>query len=912
MTNSTLTPQKLAPPGRTRRDRKAAEMEARTRLVGERLVEVSSRPAARVLQDVHATAQGLRNDEAADRLERHGANVVAHERAPRWFIQLAKAYWNPFILVLVVLDAVMLWQWLQVADEEPFDPGIAILGAMVLVSGLLRFWQEYRSGRSAAALRALVTTTCAVVRREGRGDAPATVEIPMDQVVPGDVVRLAAGDLVPADLRLLTAKDLMVSQAALSGESMPVAKADTRLHDYGQTLTNDPVEADNLALMGTSVTSGAATGVVVATGQDTYFGSMAGSLTGERPQTGFDTGVRKVSFLLIRFMLVMVPVVFAVNGFTKGDWDEAFMFALAVAVGLTPEMLPMVVTTNLARGAVAMSRRKVVVKRLNAIQNLGAMDVLCTDKTGTLTEDRIVLDRYLDVRGQEDSEVLEYAYLNSHFQTGLRNLMDQAVIDRVLEAEEVVVDARFTKVDEIPFDFARRRMSVVLGRNSLAATGRADEHILITKGAVEEVLALCTHMTEQDKTVELTRELRREVTRTAEDNNRQGLRVLAVATRRLTAERTACTVDDETGLTLIGFLAFLDPPKADAAAALGALADKGVAVKVVTGDNELVAARVCADVGIDVGVVVTGREIDAMDERELRVLARTTTVFAKINPVQKARIVRALQAEGHTVGFLGDGINDAAALHDADVGISVDSAVDIAKESADIILLEKDLMVLEQGVEQGRTTFGNTIKYIKMTASSNFGNVFSVLVASAFIPFQPMLAIHLLVQNLAYDISQLATPWDRMDPEYLRKPRTWDAKGIARFMLCVGPISSVFDIITFLVMWNVFGANSEAHQTLFQSGWFIEGLLSQTLIVHMIRTRKIPFIQSRASAPVLVMTALVVALGIFLPFSPLASALSMEPLPMGYFPWLIGILLTYCALTQVVKTWYIRRFSTWL
>ncbi|MGX8908960.1 magnesium-translocating P-type ATPase [Streptomyces netropsis] len=912
MTNSTLTPQKLAPPGRTRRDRRAAEMEARTRLVGEHLADVSSRPAARVLQDVHATAQGLRNDEAADRLERHGANVVAHERAPRWFVQLAKAYWNPFILVLVVLDAVMLWQWLQVADEEPFDPGIAILGTMVLVSGLLRFWQEYRSGRSAAALRALVTTTFAVVRREGRGDAPATVEIPMDQVVPGDVVRLAAGDLVPADLRLLTAKDLMVSQAALSGESLPVAKADTRLHDYGQTLTSDPVEADNLALMGTSVTSGAATGVVVATGQDTYFGSMAGSLTGERPQTGFDTGVRKVSFLLIRFMLVMVPVVFAVNGFTKGDWDEAFMFALAVAVGLTPEMLPMVVTTNLARGAVAMSRRKVVVKRLNAIQNLGAMDVLCTDKTGTLTEDRIVLDRYLDVRGQEDSEVLEYAYLNSHFQTGLRNLMDQAVIDRVLEAEEVVVDARFTKVDEIPFDFARRRMSVVLGRNSLATTGPADEHILITKGAVEEVLALCTHMTEQGRTVELTRELRREVTRTAEDNNRQGLRVLAVATRRLTAERTAYTVDDETGLTLIGFLAFLDPPKADAAAALGALADKGVAVKVVTGDNELVAARVCADVGIDVGVVVTGREIDAMDERELRVLARTTTVFAKTNPVQKARIVRALQAEGHTVGFLGDGINDAAALHDADVGISVDSAVDIAKESADIILLEKDLMVLEQGVEQGRTTFGNTIKYIKMTASSNFGNVFSVLVASAFIPFQPMLAIHLLVQNLAYDISQLATPWDRMDPEYLRKPRTWDARGIARFMLCVGPISSVFDIITFLVMWNVFGANSEAHQTLFQSGWFIEGLLSQTLIVHMIRTRRIPFIQSRASAPVLVMTGLVMALGIFLPFSPLASALSMEPLPMGYFPWLIGILLTYCALTQVVKTWYIRRFSTWL
>ncbi|MFE5867667.1 magnesium-translocating P-type ATPase [Streptomyces roseifaciens] len=916
MTNTTLTPRKLAPPGRTRRERKAAELEARTRAAGDRLARISGWPAAQVLQDTRATPHGLRRDDAELRLARGGANVVAHDTGPRWYAQLAKAFWNPFIMILAVLLVIMYVQWLQVADEEPFDPKIPIIGAMVLVSGLLRFWQEHRSAGAAAALRALVTTTTAVRRREGHGAAPATVEIPMDRVVVGDVVSLSAGDLVPADLRLLTAKDLMVGQAALSGESLPVAKADTRTHDYGQSTTTDPVEADNLCLMGTSVTSGTATGVVVATGADTYFGSMAGSLVGERPETSFDTGVKKVSFLLIRFMLVMVPLVFAVNGFTKGDWNEAFMFAVAVAVGLTPEMLPMVVTTNLARGAVAMARRKVVVKRLNAIQNLGAMDVLCTDKTGTLTEDRIVLDRYLDVHGREDAEVLEYAYLNSHFQTGLRNLMDQAVIDRVLEAEEVVVDARFTKVDEIPFDFARRRMSVVLRRNDLdgPASGEpaAGEHRIITKGAVEEVLALCTHMAEDGRRTELDAGLRRRVTRTAEDHNRQGLRVLAVATRTLPAERETYGVADEDGLTLVGFLAFLDPPKADAAAALQALAEMGVAVKVVTGDNELVAARVCADVGIDVGAVVTGAVLDTLDETELRALVRATTVFAKTNPVQKARIVRALQAEGHTVGFLGDGINDAAALRDADVGISVDTAVDIAKESADIILLEKDLTVLERGVEQGRTTFGNTIKYIKMTASSNFGNVFSVLVASAFIPFQPMLAIHLLVQNLAYDVSQLATPWDRMDPEYLREPRTWDAKGIARFMLFIGPISSVFDITTFLVLWHVFGADSEAGQTLFQSGWFVEGLLSQTLIVHMIRTRKVPFIGSRASVPVMVMTAVVMAFGIFLPFSPLAPALSMEPLPMGYFPWLIAILLAYCALTQAVKTWYVRRFNTWL
>ncbi|MFD4864167.1 magnesium-translocating P-type ATPase [Streptomyces sp. NPDC058412] len=901
------TPTKLAPPGRSRRERRSAELESRTRLVGERLAETSARPVVRVLQSVDASHHGLTHAEAALRLERHGPNVVAQERAPRWYVQLAKAFWNPFIAVLVFLAAVMYWQ-------DPADPGVVILSVMVGISGLLRFWQEYRSGRAADALKRLVTTTCAVQRRAGSGSGPTTFEVPMDRVVPGDVVRLAAGDLAPADLRLIGAKDLMVSQAALSGESLPVAKADTGTcgEDLGRQPATDPVEADNLVLMGTSVTSGTATGVVVATGSDTYFGSMAGSLVGERPQTNFDTGVRKVSFLLIRFMLVMVPVVFMINGFTKGDWDEAFLFGIAVAVGLTPEMLPMVVSANLARGAVAMAKRKVVVKRLNAIQNLGAMDVLCTDKTGTLTEDRIVLDRYLDVHGNEDNEVLEYGYLNAHFQTGLRNLMDQAVIDRVNEAEEVVVDARFSMVDEIPFDFARRRMSVILNRNSMVGDAGRTEHVMITKGAVEEVLDLCTHMTDRGTVVELTEQLRWHVTRIAEDNNRRGLRVLAVATRTVGTPRDTYTVADEDRLTLVGFLAFLDPPKADAGRALQGLADKGVAVKVVTGDNDLVAARVCADVGIEVGHVVLGSEIDGLDEPELRALAARTTVFAKVNPVQKARIVRALQADGHTVGFLGDGINDAAALRDADVGISVDTAVDIAKESADIILLEKDLTVLEQGVVQGRTTFGNTIKYIKMTASSNFGNVFSVLVASAFIPFQPMLAIMLLVQNLVYDISQLATPWDRMDEEYLRKPRNWDAKGIGRFMITIGPVSSIFDISMFLIMWHVFAADSEASQSLFQSGWFIEGLLSQTLIVHMIRTRRIPFIQSRASWPVMVTTVLAVLTGLWLPFSPLAPTLGFVALPASYFPWLIGVLLAYCTLTQLVKTWYIRTFDTWL
>jgi Mg2+-importing ATPase len=880
-------------------------LEARARAVAVDLAAVSHRPADVTLELLGVSRKGLTDEKSVQRRHQFGPNIIAQERAVHWGIHLLRSFWNPFILVLVCLAGVMSLQ-------APGDPGVVILTTMVAVSGLLRFWQESRSGRSARALTALVTTTTAVQRRAFRHSTPKTVEVPLEDVVPGDIVHLAAGDLVPADLRLLSAKDLMVSQAALSGESLPVAKADTREGARGQVETSDPVEANNLCLMGTSVTSGTGTGVVVATGSDTYFGSMAGSLSALRPETTFDVGVREVSFLLIRFMLVMVPVVFVINGLTKNNWSEAFMFAVAVAVGLTPEMLPMVVTTNLARGAVGMAKRKVVVKRLNSIQDLGSMDVLCTDKTGTLTEDRIVLNRCLDVYGFEDDAVLQYAYLNSHFQSGLRNLLDKAVVDRVHEGERIVLDAAFTKVDEIPFDFARRRMSVILGRGALVGCTEEDEHVLICKGAVEEVLELCAWMKDGERTVALTEELRRQVADTAEEHNRQGLRVLAVATRIFPGDRDTYGMRDETHLALVGFLTFLDPPKLDAAAALRGLAELGITVKVVTGDSELVAARVCADVGIPGGRVVSGSMVDDMDDSQLRTCVADHTVFAKANPMQKARIVRALQSAGHTVGFLGDGINDAAALRESDVGISVDTAVDIAKESADIILLEKDLTVLEQGVLQGRTTFGNTIKYIKMTASSNFGNVFSVLVASTLIPFQPMLAIHLLVQNLAYDISQLATPWDRMDPEYLRKPRNWDPSGIGRFMLLIGPISSIFDITTFLLMWHVFGANSAAHQSLFQSGWFIEGLLSQTLIVHMIRTRKIPFIQSRASLPVLIMTGAVMAFGIFLPFSPFASYVALQSLPLSYFPWLIATLLAYCALTQLVKTWYISRFQTWL
>jgi Mg2+-importing ATPase len=648
--------------------------------------------------------------------------------------------------------------------------------------------------------------------------------------------------------------------------------------------------------------SGSATAVVVATGARTYLGSLARTIVGERVQTSFDRGVNSVSWLLIRFMLVMVPIVLAINWYDKGSFWEAFLFALSVAVGLTPEMLPLIVTANLAKGALAMSKRKVVVKRLNAIQNFGAMDVLCTDKTGTLTLDKIVLERHLDLYGEESDEALEYGYLNSRFQTGLKNLMDKAVLThRDLE----VVAQHYRIVDEIPFDFQRRRMSVVLGN------GDGNE-LLVCKGAVEEMLSICSSAKTEDAIVPMTDEMRAEIKAMTRGLNEDGLRVLVVAIKRQPPAGRAYGVADESGLTAVGCLAFLDPPKDSAATAIAALHHHGVEVKVITGDNEAVTRKICREVGLNVEHSAQGKHIEPLNDDELDALVKRTTVFAKMSPLQKARVVKSLQRQGHTVGFLGDGINDAPALREADVGISVDTATDIAKESADIILLEKNLMVLEEGVLEGRVTFGNIIKYIKMTASSNFGNMFSVLVASAFLPFLPMLPLQILVLNLLYDISQLSIPFDRMDDEYLRKPRKWDASDIGRFMVWIGPVSSIFDITTFLLLWYLFGANSNAHQSFFQSGWFIESLLTQTLIVHMIRTRRIPFLQSIASAPVLALTTAIIIIGMLIPFTAIGGKLGMVPLPGIYFGWLALTVLTYCVLTQLVKLVYIKRYGRWL
>ncbi|MBS0898595.1 magnesium-translocating P-type ATPase [Pantoea dispersa] len=871
--------------------------------------------ADETLLRLRSDALGLVEREAEARLQIYGRNQVEHDKAPPALVQLIQAFNNPFIYVLLALALVSFFTdyWMPLRHGEETDlTGVIIIVTMVTLSGLLRFWQEFRTNKAAQALKSMVRTTATVLRRESVQQAPQKQEVDITSLVPGDIIYLSAGDLVPADVRLLDSRDLFISQAILTGESLPVEKYDVTGHVASkQASASDKdaslLELGSVCLMGTNVSSGSAKAVVVATGGETYFGSLAKSIVGNRTQTAFDRGVNSVSWLLIRFMLVMVPVVLLINGLTKGDWLDASLFALAVAVGLTPEMLPMIVSSNLAKGAIAMSRRKVIVKRLNAIQNLGAMDILCTDKTGTLTQDNIILEHHLDCAGVDNSRVLMLSWLNSHYQSGTPNLMDRAILRYGKGRISADMSDYYSKVDELPFDFVRRRVSVVVRDR------RLNQQMLICKGAVEEMLSIASAEREGKLIQPLNETRRAELLALAHQYNQQGFRVLLVASRALAEPglQQALSVADEQGLTIEGLLTFLDPPKESAAKAITALNENGVTVKVLTGDNPVVTARICQQVGIDCGEILTGEAIAAMSDEQLAQAAARSSVFAKLTPLQKSRILRALQQQGHTVGFLGDGINDAPALRDADVGISVDSAADIAKESSDIILLEKDLMVLEEGVMKGRETFGNIIKYLNMTASSNFGNVFSVLVASAFIPFLPMLAIHLLIQNLMYDLSQLALPWDKMDREFLRKPRKWDARNIKRFMLWIGPTSSIFDITTFALMWYVFAANTPAMQSLFQSGWFVEGLLSQTLVVHMLRTRKIPFIQSRAALPVLLTTACVMIAGILLPFSPLGAMVGLVPLPWSYFPWLLATLLGYCLVAQGMKTLYIKRFGQW-
>ena len=870
------------------------------------LAAAESEPAA-LLARLDSHADGLSRSRIEDIRKRAGLNEVEHEKPLPWWRHLWLAYRTPFSLLLTVLAVVS-----YVTEDLK---ATIVISAMVVLATVIRFWQETKSNKAAEELKAMVRTTATVIRQDITADAAPVFkeyfgvqihtkpahreEIPIRELVPGDIVVLSAGDMIPGDCRVLTAKDLFVSQAAMTGESLPVEKFPMlRNRNSGNTF-----ELENLLFMGTNVVSGSATAVVVHTGNRTYFGALAARVvSADAVATQFQVGVNQVSWLMIRFILVMTPLVLLLNGFTKGDWVEAFLFALSIAVGLTPEMLPMIVTSTLAKGAVLLSRKKVIVKRLDAIQNFGAMDVLCTDKTGTLTQDKIALERHTDVWGDDSDTVLEYAYLNSYYQTGLKNLLDVAVLTHAELHRELEIATTFRKVDEVPFDFQRRRMSVVVAEHD-------EHHLLICKGALDEILGACTRVRHGGMDEPLTEALLARVREVTASLNEEGLRVVAVAAKELPPAKETYGLVDECELTLIGYVTFLDPPKETAAPALKALSDHGVTVKVLTGDNELVTAKICRQVGLDVNHILVGSEVDAMSDADLKQALDTRHIFARLTPAQKDRIVRTLKSSGHVVGFMGDGINDAAALRTADIGISVDSGVDIAKEAADIILLEKSLLVLEEGVVEGRKTFVNMLKYIKMAASSNFGNVFSVLIASAFLPFLPMLPIQLLVQNLLYDISQVAIPFDNVDEELLTKPQRWNPGELGRFMLFFGPISSLFDLLTFALMWFVFGANNPERQTLFQSGWFVEGLLTQTLIVHAIRTQKIPFVQSNAAPALLLTTGAIIAIGIFLPLGPTHDYFKMQPLPALYFPFLAAILVGYVTLTQAMKGFYARRYG---
>jgi len=848
------------------------------------LLEKARTDADTVLGQLHSRLGGLSEAEVESRLKQVGANEIARQKRQSVLMRLLSNVKNPLVLLLLALGVLSY----LTGDQR----ATVVIFVMVVLGVVLRFFQELRADNAAAKLQAMVGNTATVVR-DGKDQ-----EVPLKMLVPGDIIRLAAGDMVPADARLLSAKDLFLNQAALTGEALPVErKAATPAADM-----QNPLDLSNLCFLGSNVESGSATAVVIHTGNRTYFGSLAAGIVGQRQSTSFDLGINKFTWLMIRFIAVMVPAVFLINGFFRHNWLDAFLFAMAVAVGLTPEMLPMIVTVNLSKGALAMARKKVIVKRLNAIQNFGAMDVLCTDKTGTLTQGKVVLEKYLDVNGDADEKVLHYGYLNSYHHTGLKNLLDQAILDHEELEERLKAKEKFKKIDEIPFDFVRRRMSVVVEDETGLNT-------LICKGAVEEVLSQCTRVDVKGQVIPVEPEHDAKRRQIADDLNGQGFRVIALAYKEMpgASDDPVYSVKDESDLVLLGFLAFLDPPKDTATEALKRLHGLNVTVKVLTGDNEIITAHICKEVGMPVEHLLLGSQIETMSEPELATAASATSVFARLAPAHKERIIRALQSQGHVLGFLGDGINDAPALKAADVGISVDSAVDIAKESSDIILLENSLLVLEQGVLEGRRVFGNIVKYIKMAASSNFGNMFSVVGASAFLPFLPMLPIQVLSTNLLYDFSQTTIPTDGVDADWLTKPRQWTIGTILRFILFIGPISSIFDYLTFFIMLYVFKCwNNPA---LFHTGWFVESLFTQTLIIHVIRTNKIPFIQSRASWPLILTSLAIVAVGAWLTVSPLATTLGFVPLPPSFWLFLAAMLLGYALLTQVVKTWFVRRFG---
>ena len=893
-----------------------------------RIQFAATHPTQETLGYLNTTLCGLERGKVEENRSEYGSNKVTREKKKTLPQRLAGAFINPFTAILFCLALVssftdMIFPHFSLFGCVPKDFDcltVVIILTMVFLSGTLRFVQESRSGNAAEKLLAMITTTCTVTRK-----GQEMAEIPLDEVVVGDIVHLSAGDMLPADVRILDAKDLFVSQASLTGESEPIEKI-PMVNETRDAIT----DYTNIAFMGSNVISGSASAVVVTVGDHTLFGSMASEVAHEAVETSFSKGVNAVSWVLIRFMLVMVPLVFVANGITKGDWLSAFLFGISIAVGLTPEMLPMIVTTCLAKGAVSMSKKQTIVKNLNSIQNFGAIDILCTDKTGTLTQDKVVLEYHLNVNGEDDLRVLRHAYLNSYFQTGYKNLMDVAIIQKTEEEEAddpqlVDLSEHYVKVDEIPFDFARRRLTTVV-------QNRDGKTQMVTKGAVEEMLSICSFAECDGKVRPMTKELKSRILATVDDLNEKGFRVLAIAQKSNPSPAGAFGVTDECDMVLMGYLAFLDPPKESTADAIKALKAHGVTTKILTGDNDKVTRTICKQVGLKVRNMLLGSDLENMSDQELAKAAETTDVFAKLTPDQKARVVSVFRENGHTVGFMGDGINDASAMKSADIGISVDTAVDVAKESADIVLLEKDLMVLEEGIIEGRKTYANMIKYIKMTASSNFGNMFSVLAASALLPFLPMESLQLIFLNLIYDLSCTAIPWDNVDEEFISVPRKWDASSVGSFMMWIGPTSSVFDWMTYIFMYFVFcplfvskgvlyndlashfaGADLVRMQTayvaMFQTGWFIESMWSQTLVIHMIRTPKLPFIQSHASAPLTLMTFTGIGVLTIIPFTTFGRMLGFVALPTAYFAYLIPCILLYMVLATSLKKAYVRHYG---
>ena len=871
---------------------KKENINEKTKIVERDLRENCNLEVEKLFEKFKTSYSGISIVEVEDRLYEYGKNTIEIKNENTIWHKLREAFINPFNIVLMLVAVITFVTDVIIATKKDYATFSLIVGT-IFISAIISLMQQTKSDNAAKKLKKMITNKMEVIRDE----VQSTVDV--EDIVPGDIVKLSSGDMIPGDVRFLDVKDLFIDQASLTGESNPVEKFSYSKGD------EDTTDLANIGFMGTNIVSGRATAIVLATGNNTYFGSMAKSLYSVNEKNSFEKGVDSISKLLIKFMIVMLPIILIVNLVTKNDIWSAIIFAITIAVGLTPEMLPVIMTSTLAKGAVEMSKKKTIVKRLSAIQTFGQMNILCTDKTGTLTEDEVVLEKYMDVSGNESIRILRHAFLNSYFQTGLKNLIDVAIISRAEKEKLNVLKEKYVREDEIPFDFSRRRMSVVLKDDN-------GKRQLITKGAVDEIMAICSFIDIDGKAVEMTEELRKHAYEVYEKHNHDGLRVLAIAQKNHIHGVETFGVQDESDMVLIGFVGFLDPPKQSAKQAITALKAHGVDTVVLTGDSEGVALNVCKKVGITVKNRLTGKEVEELTDEELREKVKDCHLYSKLSPLQKQRIVRIYQENGNTVGYMGDGINDSPPLKQADVGISVDTAVDIAKETADIILLEKDLNVLEEGVITGRKTFTNLLKYLKMATSGNFGNMLSIIIASIFLPFLPLLPIHILIQNLLNDFAQLGMPFDNVDKEYIQKPKTWNTKGIKKFMFAFGSISMVLDILCFAVLWFVLKFNSEEKAVLFQTGWFAFGILSQTLIIHMIRTSKTPFVKSKSSKQLLVSTAVIVVITLIISFSNIATIFDLSKLPVVYLGWMVGLMIVYVVFIQVYKKFYIRRNGEWL